>query len=139
MTTTTQRRPKASGTIVLVVEDHPDTLELYATTLRDDGYIVETAENGAEAIDRARKVAAQVILMDLAMPQLDGWGAIEAIRQDSGCKDAWIVAVTARSERHDHDRAYSAGCNAIVLKPAEPSDILAAVRGGLAQRRWREA
>lgn len=108
-------------------------MELYASTLRSAGYVVETATNGDEAIERARRTNPALILMDLAMPQKDGWAAVDAIRHDAELKKAWVIAVTARSERHDHDRAYSVGCDAILLKPAEPSEILGAVASGLAR------
>lgn len=124
---------------ILVVDDHADTRLLYESVLRAAGYIVETAASGAEAIARAKEVTPTVVLMDLAMPTTDGWEASSTLKSDPATKAAWIVAITARSERHDIDRAYSAGCDTVALKPVEPSELLRLVEAGIARANSRSA
>ena len=139
MTTGTRRRPKVSATTVLVVDDHADTRLLYENVLRNAGYVVETAATGEEAITRAQKTSPTIVLMDLAMPTLDGWEAARALKAAPTTKAAWIVAITARSERHDIDRAYAAGCDSVALKPVEPKDLLHIVEAGIARVKSRSA
>lgn len=133
----TGRRRRAVGASVLVVEDHADTAELYASALRAAHYDVEVAVDGAHAILAAQRMRPNVILMDLALPRVNGWEAAQTIRHDLAMKAPWIIAVTARSERHNLDRAYAAGCDAVLLKPVVPAEIIDAVEVGLARARAR--
>lgn len=125
-------RRKALET-VLVVDDHEDTRTLYATILADAGYTTETASTGHEAIVLARRHKPVVVLMDLAMPVMDGWNATQTLKSAPATRDAWLIVVTARSERHDIDRAYAAGCDAVLLKPVDPEALVQAVRAGVSR------
>ncbi len=133
----TRRVRKATPPRVLVVDDDADTREMYANALREAGYEVETAETGHEAIIAARQTQPEVVLMDLTMPVLDGWDAAQTLKSAPMTSAAWVIAVTARSERHDIDRAYAAGCDVVALKPIPPNEIVALVAAGRSRARAR--
>jgi two-component system, cell cycle response regulator DivK len=85
--------------LALVVDDFPDGRELLAEYLTFRGFGVLTTSTGAEAIEIARRVKPQIILMDLSMPGLDGWEATRILKADPETRDIVVVAVTARTRR----------------------------------------
>lgn len=92
------------------------------------------ASTGHEAVAAARRHRPSVILMDLEMPGMDGWDATQTLKSAPATRCAWTIVVTARTERHDIDRAYAAGCDSLLLKPVAPELLLRAVRAGLSRR-----
>jgi len=123
-----------------VVDDHGDTLRLYASYLADAGYRVECAENGDEAVVLARRSKPSVIVMDLKMPRVDGWEATQTLKSAPATKDIWIIAVTGLLERHVVDRAQAAGVDAFAMKPVDPDELVKLVASGIARtRRERRA
>ena len=106
--------PKVS---VLVVDDFPDGRELLAEYLTFKGFSVSEASGGAEAVDIARRITPDVILMDLQMPGIDGWEATRQLKADPKTKGITVVAVTARALQDDADTAREAGCDAVIVKP----------------------
>ena len=104
---------------ILVVEDYEDMSLAMRLALEHKGYHILEASDGAQAVKVAESVRPEVVLMDLNLPVLDGFGAAERIRANPELKETIIVAVTAY---HDHDlrvRALAAGCNAFVTKPID--------------------
>jgi CheY-like chemotaxis protein len=80
--------------LVLVVEDYQDAREMYAAYLQFSGYRVAEATNGLEALDRARELMPDIILMDLALPKMDGWEATRQLKMDEKTRHIPIVALT---------------------------------------------
>ena len=113
---------------VLLVEDNADIREIYGTALRSDGYAVVLAADGEEGIRLARSVAPRLILMNVALPLVDGWKATAILKQDPRTRDIPIVAVTAFTRSRDRLRARSLGCTSYLPKPCEPSRLLEEVR-----------
>ena len=103
--------------LVLVVDDFPDGRELVAEYLTFKGFAVLTASAGAEAIEIARRVKPQIVLMDLSMPGLDGWDATRILKADPATSGIVVIALTARAMTQDTDRAFQAGCDGVVAKP----------------------
>lgn len=103
---------------VLVVEDHTDIRKMMAIYLRMFKYEVIEAADGYEAVEKALEHKPDAILMDLAMPVLDGVDAARAIRQNEEVGDVPILCITAYSDFYKL-RAEDAGCNAIVQKPID--------------------
>lgn len=75
------------------------------------------------------------ILMDLAMPRMDGWEATQTLKSAPATKDIWIIAVTGQLERHAIDRAQAAGVDAFATKPVEPDELVRLVAAGVARGR----
>ena len=102
---------------VLVVDDVVDGREMLAEYLAFRGFQVTEAASGCEALDVARSLRPDIILMDLAMPDVDGLETTRRLKADALTKHAMIVAVTARAFPHDQKAARDAGCDAVVVKP----------------------
>ncbi|HJQ32599.1 MAG TPA: response regulator [Pyrinomonadaceae bacterium] len=104
---------------ILVVEDYEDTSLAMRLALERRGYHILEASDGEQAVSTAESVRPDVILMDLNLPVLDGFGAAERIRANPELKETVIVAVTAYHDQDLRARAVAAGCNAFVTKPID--------------------
>ena len=94
---------------VLVVDDDVDTRERLRTVLEKNGWTVAEAGNGAEALAQVRLAVPRVILLDLTMPVMDGFGFLQALREQPGCLDVPVVVLTARNlTNEDRQRLRSA-------------------------------
>jgi CheY-like chemotaxis protein len=113
--------------LVLVVDDFPDGRELVAEYLTFKGFAVLIASTGAEAIEIARRVKPQIVLMDLSMPGLDGWDATRILKADPETHDIVVIAVTARAMTQDIQHAFQAGCDGVVAKPFDLATLAAAL------------
>ena len=107
---------------VLIADDFNDTRRLAKVVLEKGGYEVIEAADGYEAVKRAVKDRPDVILMDLAMPVMDGIQATQAIRKHYDPSEVPIVAITAYGDFYS-DRARDVGCNDVVQKPVEISRL----------------
>ena len=97
------------GSLVLLADDSEDILEAHGDILRDAGYRVALAHNGEEAVAQALALRPDVILMDLAMPKVDGWEATRRIRADLRTHHIPIIAFTSYGLRRYADRSAEAG------------------------------
>ena len=104
---------------ILVVEDYEDTSLAMRLALERKGYHILEASDGAQAVETAARERPDVVLMDLNLPVLDGFGAAERIRANPELKETVIVAVTAHHDPDLRARAVEAGCNAFVTKPID--------------------
>jgi len=112
--------------LILVVDDDLDARTIYATYLRAMGCDVFTAEDGRPAVDKATDLLPDLIVMDLAMPRLNGWEAIRRLHESSWTRLIPVVAVSAVPV--SRDTAFDAGCDAYLSKPCEPQVLWAQVR-----------
>jgi two-component system, cell cycle response regulator DivK len=104
---------------ILVVEDNMDNYELVRYVLERAGYDVFLAVNGRDGIDAARAQKPNMILMDLGLPEMDGWNAIEKLKADEETKNIPLYALTAHTLPNDRKRALEAGCDGYVVKPIQ--------------------
>ena len=104
---------------ILVVEDFADTRELISAWLKIYGYRVLEAADGNEAVEIARREGPALILMDLSLPNVDGFSATQQIRQLEEMWDVPIIACSAHDTREWSDRALTAGCTDFVSKPVD--------------------
>jgi CheY-like chemotaxis protein len=119
---------------VLIVEDNEDNRIVYSTMLRHFGFSVDEAENGAEGIHKARTKLPDVILMDIAIPLVDGWEAVQRLKKDPSTAHIPIVALTAHAMPADRERAIQVGCDGYLAKPCEPRVVVEEVRRILASK-----
>jgi two-component system cell cycle response regulator DivK len=122
---------------VLLVEDVADTREMYADYLRHCGFVVTTATNGAEALDAARERIPDLILMDAAMPGLDGWTATKLLKNDPATRDVPILILTAHVFTEHRTKAQEVGADGFIGKPCMPDELAREVTAAL--HRWRSA
>ena len=120
--------PKDHSRTILVVDDFDDTRLLLRTWLRKKGYRVVEAENGHEAITKAREIEPDLIIMDVEMPELDGLSATREIRALKDSAELPIVAVSAYGADQFREQALAAGCNEYVSTPFEPDDLEKLIR-----------
>ena len=116
------------GQTLLLVEDNEDNRIIYSTVLRHLGYTVLEALDGVQAIALARSELPDLILMDISIPEVDGWEATRILRQDPATKDIPIIALTAHALADDRERATMVGFTAYLAKPVEPRAVVAEVR-----------
>ncbi len=102
---------------VLVVEDHPDMLEVLTWQMEMMGYSVITAKQGKEAVAKAIEEKPQLILMDIMMPGMDGREATRLIRANAETQNIPILAATVLFRESDINSCLEAGCNDFILKP----------------------
>ncbi len=121
------------SSLVLVVDDDRDGREMYAATLTAEGFRVEQAADGFEAVDKGYKLRPDLILMDLLMPRLDGWEVIGWLKNNRNTRDIPIVAVTG-AQAEQRDLARQAGVHSVLVKPCPPDTLLEEIRRVLAER-----
>ena len=114
--------------LVLLVDDDTDQREMYGLYLRARGFHMLAATNGMEAMALARQVRPDVIVMDLAMPNLNGWEATQRLKHDPLTQSIPVIACTAHTGEWAVDRAVKAGCDAYLTKPCLPRDLVAEIR-----------
>jgi DNA-binding response OmpR family regulator len=120
------RSPRAGQ--VLVVEDEPDVAELLRYNLARAGYDVISAPNGADAVKIARDVVPDVILLDVMVPQLNGWEVCRRLKSDPATQAIPIIMVTGRVEEGDKVLGFELGADDYVTKPFSPRELIARVR-----------
>ncbi|MEE8074669.1 MAG: response regulator [Candidatus Binatia bacterium] len=101
----------------LIVEDHPDMVEILTLQLEILGFAVISANNGTEGVEKAIKERPHLILMDIMMPGMDGRDATRFIRCNPETKDIPILVATALSQESDLRSCIEAGCNDYLVKP----------------------
>ncbi len=102
---------------VLIVEDNVDNFELVRFLLERAGYQVLSAANGLEGVDEAKRELPDLILMDLSMPEMDGWMATTQLKSDDETRRIPVLALTAHTLPGDRKRAIDAGCDGYISKP----------------------
>lgn len=118
--------------VILVVDDNEDNRELFAMVLDRLGVAIELAGDGLEGLERAKLLKPQVIIMDLAMPKMDGFEATRAIRAIPELAGVHIIAVTAFTDAISAQRAIASGCDEVHSKPITPDVLTARVEAALA-------
>ena len=112
---------------ILLVEDNEDTRIIYATALRYAGFDVLEAISGAQAIAVARARHPDLILMDIALPEMDGLAATAVLKHDAETRHIPIVVVTAHVLPADVERSIAAGCDGYLPKPISPAALIAEI------------
>ncbi len=113
---------------MLLVEDNEDNRIIYSTVLRHTGFEVVEAHDGVQAVELARSVLPDLILMDISIPKIDGWEATRILRSEPATRDIPIIALTAHALADDRERAATGGFTSYLAKPVEPRAVVAEVR-----------
>jgi CheY-like chemotaxis protein len=131
------RHSSPDSSRILVVDDTADTREMFALYFRSHGFTVETAHDGLDAIEAAHRLHPDVIVMDVAMPGLDGITATREIRRGSDTADIPIVILTAYPILAIKEGALECGAS-FMMKPCSPEDLEQHIRRVLDARRSGE-
>jgi DNA-binding response OmpR family regulator len=122
----------------LVVEDDPDIVELVQHYLAKDGWTVEAVDDGKEALERVRRGAFQLLVLDLQLPGLDGLSLCAEVRRDKATRDLPMVILTARGDEADRIVGLEMGADDYVVKPFSPKELVARVRALLRRLERRD-
>ena len=120
--------PARQRPLVLVVEDYADAREMYAAYLQFSGFDVEAATDGFEAVEKAVELLPDVVLMDLALPRMDGWEATRRLKGHDQTRHIPILALTGYALAGYAEGAREAGCDAFVTKPCLPDALVVQIR-----------
>ena len=123
---------------ILVIEDYRDNREVAKLILNDAGYRVTTAGDGLRGVQIATQCHPDLVLMDLALPWLNGWEATQRLKATPATRSIPVVAFTAHVLPDDLARARAAGCSAVIAKPFEIDTLLTAVEAVLIEHPCRE-
>ncbi len=102
---------------VLVIDDEPEITDIVETYLGESGYRVHVENNGLKAVDTARNFKPDVILLDIMMPDCDGYDICEALKKDSEFSDTPIIFLTGKDRADDMGRSFKAGGDMFIKKP----------------------
>ncbi len=123
---------------ILLVDDEPNILEFLVYNFEKEKYSVYTATNGKKAIELAKNIQPDLIVLDVMMPEMDGVEACRLLRDLPEFKDTIIVFLTARNEEYSEIAGFNAGADDYVTKPIRPRTLIARVRS-LLKRKEKEA
>ena len=112
---------------ILLVEDIELNRDLIEQLLEDEYWVI-TAEDGAQGIEMARTAHPDLILMDMSLPEIDGWEATRRLKADPATAAVPIVALTAHAMQGDEEKARAAGCDDYITKPIDEDLLFAKLR-----------
>jgi DNA-binding response OmpR family regulator len=119
------------GELILIVDDDPDVASAVEINLELEGYEVLKARDGREALELARRVQPDLVLLDVVMPQADGFEVCRALRADPRTMNAAVILLTAKSLSNDKLTGFAAGADDFIVKPFEPAELVARVQSVL--------
>src|SRR5205823_12912952 len=120
------------GAHILIADDVAEIRETVRFHLEREGYRVSEAADGRQTLDLLRNERPDVLLLDLTMPDVDGWEVLARVRADGQLDDVHVAVLTADADEVAEHRARRAGAEAYLVKPLEPVDLARAVRRLLA-------
>ncbi|HAF35388.1 MAG TPA: DNA-binding response regulator [Sphingobacterium sp.] len=124
---------------ILIVDDEKDILDLIAFNLNREGYQVSTAQNGEEAINVAKQVNPDLIILDVMMPKMDGIEACRIMRAMPEFKSTFMVFLTARSEEYSEIARFHVGADDYIAKPIKPRALMSRINAILRRNASEES
>ncbi len=112
---------------ILVADDEPDILEFITYNLKKDGYQVYAVSNGAEAVEKARQIKPDLVILDVMMPKMDGIQACSEIKSTPGLHQVAVIFLTARAEEFTEVAGFDAGADDYITKPIRPRVLLSRI------------
>jgi DNA-binding NarL/FixJ family response regulator len=118
---------------LLLIDDDPNLILLVKDYLEFQGYVVKTAGNGREALEILESYTPNMIICDIMMPVMDGYGLIETVRQDPRISWIPVMFLSAKGQSQDRVKGLSTGADVYMVKPFEPEELVAQVESSLRQ------
>jgi CheY-like chemotaxis protein len=126
-----QQSGRGRAARILLVEDNEMNRDMLTRRLQKRGYHVVVAENGVQALSLVRTSRPDLVLMDVGLPDIDGWEVTRRLRQEAETRELPIIALTAHALASDRDRAFEVGCDDYETKPVELPSLLAKIKAQL--------
>ncbi len=114
--------------LVLIVDDVPKNIQLLGNILNNEGYDIIIAENGKEALERISDVLPDIILLDIMMPEMDGYETCKRLKENDRTRDIPVIFLTAKTEMEDIVKGFNAGSVDYVTKPFNSKELMARVK-----------
>ena len=114
--------------LVLLVDGHDDTRELYAISLKRFGFETSTVDGGADPYQQTWKIHPDVIVMEVSLPEFEGWNFIRDVKHDPRTRDIPVVILTSDAWTLARERAQREGCAAFLVKPCLPDQLASKLR-----------
>ena len=118
---------------ILVVEDNSELLELMRLGLKDAGFGVVTANNGLDALSKARSSSPDLIVLDLVLPELDGFAVCETLKRNQDTATIPIIVLTGLNSEFTRYAGLESGADEYVTKPITPSQLVSRIEGQLSK------
>ena len=113
---------------ILIVDDEPFMQRSLSFVLKKEGFEVEVASNGEEAIQKARKFRPQIIFLDVMMPKMNGFEVCKTIKADKELCNSYVIILTCKGQEVDKEKGLSQGANDFITKPYSPKEIVTKIR-----------
>jgi DNA-binding response OmpR family regulator len=120
-------RGMAASKHLLFVDDDKNAREGYKIYLTAKGFSVDVFDGGAEALDFVKSSTPDLVILDLGLPDVDGWEVARRLKHDAHTRDIPIIAFSGRSMQHEQVSALRAGCDLYLTKPCAPDRLLGAI------------
>ena len=118
---------------ILLVDDSETILMMEQMILKKDRYEIVTAKNGKDGVARALETKPDLILMDVVMPEMNGFEAVKRLRQEEATRSIPIVMVSTKAEAESMAAGYESGCNDYVIKPIDQLELRTKVKSLLGE------
>ena len=119
------------GKKILVVDDEPYLAEMMANRLEANRYTVVTALSGRDALDQVAKVKPDLILLDILMPDMDGYQILRRLKEDPKTQSLPVIMLTVKKWSEDIKKAMESGASDYIVKPFSPAEVLKKIEGVL--------
>lgn len=127
-----------NSSLILIVDDHEPAAEMVSHIFRSQGFETLIANDGREAIEKAKKFTPDLILLDVMMPGMTGFEVLEVLRQGQTTADIPVIFVTARDDAADIEHGLQLGAEDYIAKPVKPREVLARVKSKIEEHRLRD-
>lgn len=120
---------------ILIVDDDEFLLDMYVLKFKESGFDVEIAQNGEEAIEKAKKISPDAILLDIVMPKIDGFEVLRVLKKENIAPRAAVFVLSNLGQKEDTERGVGLGALDYIVKAHfTPSEVVTRVKGVLEQR-----
>ena len=113
---------------ILVVDDDPNLTRSITFVMRKEGYDVDTASNGEQAMEKVRAVKPHMMLLDVMMPKMNGYEVCQEVKNSTSLNDIFIIMLTAKGQEVDKEKGMEMGADAFITKPFSPKALVEKVK-----------
>lgn len=113
---------------ILLVDDHPDIVRLLQISLKSEGHAISSARDGVEALQKIEAERPDVVILDVVMPELDGYRVLNRVKTDPNLRNTVVVMLTVKDQPEDVTLGLDVGADYYLTKPFRPADVTSLVR-----------